>query len=49
MVPLAQFAFVLVLAAAPALLATMIFRHGPSARGRRGGDPVAFPLHRSLG
>ncbi len=46
MVPLAQFAFVLVLAAAPALLVTALARQ---ARPRRGGDPVAFPLRRSLG
>jgi hypothetical protein len=46
MVPLVQFAFVLVLAAAPALLVTALLRQ--PAR-RRGGDPVAFPLRRSLG
>jgi hypothetical protein len=46
MVPLAQFAFVLVLAAMPVLLVTSLAR---PARPRRGGDPVAFPLRRRLG
>lgn len=49
MVPLAQFAFVLILAATPVLLVTAFARRALPARGRRGGDPVAFPLHRSLG
>jgi hypothetical protein len=46
MVPLAQFAFILVLAAVPVLLVTALAR---PIRQRRGGDPVAFPLRRRLG
>ncbi|WP_198369651.1 hypothetical protein [Roseomonas rosulenta] len=46
MVPLAQFALVLGLAAGPVLLASSLLRARAAARPRRGGDPVAFPLRR---
>jgi hypothetical protein len=49
MVPIAQFAFVLVLAAGPVLLMGALIRPATPARPRCGGDPVAFPLRRRTG
>jgi hypothetical protein len=49
MVALVQFAFVLALAAAPALLAAACVRRAVPQRARRGGDPVAFPLRTRTG
>lgn len=49
MVPLAQFAFVLLVAAGPALLLTAFARRAAPAGRHRGGDPVAFPLRRRPG
>ena len=49
MVPFAQFAFVLILAAGPVLLATSLLGPAAQDRPRRGGDPVALPLRRRAG
>jgi hypothetical protein len=49
MVALVQFAFILTLAAAPALLAAACVRRTVPLRARRGGDPVAFPLRNRTG
>ncbi|BDG72457.1 hypothetical protein [Roseomonas fluvialis] len=49
MVALVQFAFILTLAAAPALLAAACVRRVVPLRARRGGDPVAFQRHRRAG
>jgi hypothetical protein len=49
MVPLAQLAFVLILAACPALMVAAFTRRAAPAARRRGGDPVAFPLRRGTG
>lgn len=49
MVPLAQLAFALLLAAGPVLLVTSPLRPAAAGRPRRGGDPVAFPLRRRTG
>jgi hypothetical protein len=49
MVPIAQFAVILLLAAIPALLMAALARQAPAPRSRRGGDPVAIGLRRRGG
>jgi hypothetical protein len=49
MVPIAQFAVSLLLAAIPALLMAALPRQAPAPRARRGGDPVALLARRRHG